>query len=107
MQDLTPHVRVLDTRKTKQPLAAGETRKVAVSYGGKAALIRVATIGTAGPGYLQVFASATPGDTSECNIALNEVQSDLVRVAMFDGGWVNVRATAPCHLIIDTQAVAQ
>jgi hypothetical protein len=106
MLDLDPHARVYDTRALAAPFTAGEVRAIPVSFGGSAALIRLQAIATTNQGgYLHVYATnpASP-ETAEVNFGPMASGSDLCRTKLA-AGVVKVKASAPCHLIIDTQAV--
>ena len=101
---LTKPARMLDTRDSSSPLAAGQTRTQSVSgaAGAAAAVLNVTTIGS-NPGYWQVFAAgSSPPVTSNLNTMFaGQIIASQVIVPLDATGRFSVYSDAGGHLIID------
>lgn len=94
-----------DTRPASRPLAAGEVRSIAVMSGGSSALINLTVVPlNTQAGYLVAFNDAhqSPPLTSNVNWSEGRTVANLALVPT-NNGVIKVMATAPCHLITDTQ----
>jgi hypothetical protein len=106
MKIVSPPIRVLDTRTTNAPLGAGEIRDAAVMFGGTEAAINITVVPITPSGFLKVWSKdvAEP-NTSNVNWQNGEVVGNLAMTGT-QGGWVKLKATGACHVIIDLQGAA-
>lgn len=105
---LTPN-RLLDTRQTATPLAAGATRTLAVTGRGgvpatgvRAVVLNVTSTASAANGFATVFATGQTR-TSATNIAFTPGRSLANRVIVEAGtdGTVSLHASQQTHLVVD------
>ena len=103
MIPLNPPARVYDSRQST-PFAAGETREIPVSMGGRAAALNITVTAPQAKGHVTVWTDGDVPPTSNVNFDAGETIANHAIVALANSS-VKVRPTVACHIIIDTQAV--
>jgi hypothetical protein len=101
---VSPPVRVYDSRKQGGQLAAGETRKVSVGKR-NAVFVNVTVVDPSGAGFVTVFADGPIPDVSNVNYSHGQNICNTSWVPVAKDGTIQVHTYAPCHILIDLQAV--
>ena len=101
-------VRLLDTRSSANPVAAGSVQEVQVAglggvpVGSVASVLNVTATGTAGVGYLTIFpcGSARP-EASNLNFVIGQTVANAVTATLGTDGKVCIYTSADTHLVVD------
>ena len=108
MPALPTPIRVYDSRKDNTVLRAGEVRRIPVTLdkNTRQVTVNLTVVAAAGSGFLTAWgAGDTPPTSSNVNFhgPLAVANTALVPV---DDQHIRVRATQPCHLVVDVQGMS-
>lgn len=104
MKTLTTPQRLLDTRETHNLPVPAET-VIEVPILASVVGVNITVVDPARSGYMQAWGANPRPDTSNVNFTMGETVANFAQVRLEDGtGILRLRATAPCHIVVDLQA---
>ncbi|OLR93289.1 hypothetical protein BJP25_17560 [Actinokineospora bangkokensis] len=101
--------RVLDTRNTGGPIAAGTSRSVKLADRGDVqAVVNLTVTAGSGSGYLVAHAGDAPRPaTSNLNFGVNTTRSNLAIVRLAPDGTMRLHASATTHVLVDVVSLLE
>lgn len=108
MQYLAEPYRSYDSRVSQGQLATGVARRVPVAMGSKA-FVNITCITQSGYGWVSIGGTeAAVGKTSLVNfesVSGTQVRANSAPIGL-DAGWMYIKSTVPCHVVVDVFAFA-